>query len=244
MQPIAFALGTLLILKKENVPVKDALLLKKTEGRWFLLTLLLFSGLFFGVGSLNAKLGTLLEKAGVNVGGTIRVNGPLEYLSYLCSLCILPAVGEEFLFRGFLLDSLKNLSVKKDGEEDGTPALLASLLSAVLFALYHKNVAQLLYQFVYGFSLSMLTLKSKSLFPAIVAHALNNFVVLTSLYLFPTVDLFPWWGTVLGLILFAVVAVYFIKTREKGKGDYRGFAVGAGIGAFFSAFLAVLNATL
>ena len=90
------------------------------------------------------------------VGGQ-KISGPQIYsgsvgyffLSVLC-IAIIPAFGEEILFRGAVFSGFKTMGAKK-----------AILLSALLFSLFH-----------------MVLLISSSIFATIIMHFLNNLIVI------------------------------------------------------------------
>jgi membrane protease YdiL (CAAX protease family) len=77
-------------------------------------------------------------------------------------------LAEEYLFRGLLFRAL-------DREWGGWKAVLGS---AAFFAIYHPTLAWLPV-FSVGAANAILFRKSKSLFPAVVLHAVYNFTVLT-----------------------------------------------------------------
>lgn len=87
-------------------------------------------------------------------------------------VAISPGVCEELLFRGAILSSLaRDLSARK-----------AVLWQAFFFALMHLDVYKLLPTFLLGLALGALTLRARSLWPAILAHAAyNGLQVLTGL---------------------------------------------------------------
>jgi sodium transport system permease protein len=93
-----------------------------------------------------------------------------DYLPYLLSLALLPAVCEELAFRGFLLTGLQKRFRRRT----------AILLMSFLFALFHMNVFQFLPSFVLGVVLGLLTVRSNSVLPAMFFHFLYNAVLLTS----------------------------------------------------------------
>jgi len=79
-------------------------------------------------------------------------------------IMVLPAVCEELAFRGFILTGLRRrFSPWK-----------AILLSSFLFALSHMNVFQLLPFLILGVFLGWLTVRSGSVFPAMLFHLVHN----------------------------------------------------------------------
>lgn len=82
----------------------------------------------------------------------------------LFALAISPAICEELLFRGFLLRTSR-----------ATLGLRAAvLLNAVLFGLFHMSVYRFFPTAILGAVLSLIVLRSGSLWPAMLFHALNN----------------------------------------------------------------------
>ncbi len=76
---------------------------------------------------------------------------------------VLPAVCEETVHRGMLLTELKKRNLFK-----------AIIISSLLFGLLHINIYQFFYATILGFLLAILTLKTNSIFPAMVIHFMNN----------------------------------------------------------------------
>jgi membrane protease YdiL (CAAX protease family) len=82
----------------------------------------------------------------------------------LLALTIFPAVAEELVFRGVLARGL--------AKRIGTfPAIL---ISAAVFGLYHVFPPQIVSTFALGIVLGFLTLRSRSVVPAMIVHTLNN----------------------------------------------------------------------
>ena len=142
-------------------------------------SVLLAAGMFLGLGFLNS----LVAEGVKSVGGVvpdvkIPLDTPFQYVLFTVLLCVFPAIAEEIFFRGILTESLS-----------GVNKTAGVFTVALCFALYHGSVAQLFYQFIYGLGLGFLTLKAKSIIPAIIAHFTNNFTVLSFTYFNVSVDL-------------------------------------------------------
>ena len=91
----------------------------------------------------------------------------LGFVGVLFTVAVLPAVFEEILFRGVLLDGLKSFG--RWG---------AVLLCGALFSLYHQNPAQTLYQFCCGVAFALVAIRAGSVLPTVVSHFLNNACIL------------------------------------------------------------------
>ncbi len=94
----------------------------------------------------------------------LRAASISQFLWILFALALVPAVCEEFLFRGFLFGSFQAAR---------GPAQ-ALMLSAVLFGIFHRNLQTLLPTTLAGVALAFIVLRSGSLYNAVIAHAAVN----------------------------------------------------------------------
>ena len=188
------------------------------NGRFFSRTFLAISvaltfGMFFGLGFINSAFVDLLEGIGIDVKGTnVYMNNAFEYILCVFSLCVVPAVAEELFFRGVIISLLKNAGV-----------YVSCLISALFFALFHFSLAQLIYQFIFGFFLAFMTIRAGSVLPAVISHFLNNFAVLSFTYFNVFIDFYYAPFILSGLTFLAMlsIALVFFNTgkREKKKGE-------------------------
>jgi sodium transport system permease protein len=86
----------------------------------------------------------------------------------LVVLAISPAICEELLFRGFLLRSSRPTL--------GAPTLV--LLNAMLFGLFHLSIYRFVPTAALGAILTLIALRSGSIYPAMLFHVLNNAVAI------------------------------------------------------------------
>ncbi|MFT3699197.1 MAG: type II CAAX endopeptidase family protein [Kofleriaceae bacterium] len=84
-------------------------------------------------------------------------------------LALCPAIGEELLFRGVLVRGLAN----RPGWR-----WIAVGVSAIVFSTYHLDPPQIVGTLLIGIALATLATGARSIVPGMVAHALNNTVVL------------------------------------------------------------------
>ncbi|MCB9786333.1 MAG: CPBP family intramembrane metalloprotease [Deltaproteobacteria bacterium] len=131
---------------------------------------------------------------------------PRTAIPLFAGVALAPALCEEALFRGFLLQSLRrNLSDRS-----------AILLSAALFALYHLEPAQMPTTFVIGLIQAALVIRSRSLWPAVLLHFLHNGLALASQLYLPEELLH---GTpILALLLLPAAGLALLATRRRGAG--------------------------
>jgi ABC-2 type transport system permease protein/sodium transport system permease protein len=102
----------------------------------------------------------------------------LHPLAILVPLAIIPAVCEEWFFRGYLLGSLRGRA----------PAWLAIGATALAFGLFHASlggvimVERVLSSAALGLVLGWLCWSSQSVFPGMILHAINNGLMLSLAY--------------------------------------------------------------
>ena len=84
---------------------------------------------------------------------------------YIITVSITPALVEEFALRGIVLGSLRRYG-----------NMFAVVMSALLFGLMHGNIPQFVFAFILGIGLGLCVIISNSVWPAIIAHFINNFM--------------------------------------------------------------------
>ncbi len=80
------------------------------------------------------------------------------------SVAVVPALLEEFVVRGVTMQPLRKYGDK-----------FAIIVSAFFFSILHGNMLQIPYTFVGGLVLGYLAIKTKSLWPPMILHFVNNF---------------------------------------------------------------------
>ena len=201
---LCFLLLTCLYLKGEKTTVKE--LTRIPAPRYFLVAIVLQIGLL-SLGELNSWFLELLKVVGYESDGVVvpSLDG-FGFFGVLFVIAVLPPIFEEIFFRGILLKGLKNF-----GE------LTAILLCGALFALYHKNPAQTVYQFICGVSFALVAIRSGSILPTIVSHFLNNALIITMTKFGWTLDaIYLPFLIVSGICLVSSVVylIFFDKNRE------------------------------
>ena len=135
----------------------------------------------------------------------------------LFHVALVPAICEETMYRGFVLNALKR--------NWGITA--AVIVSGLFFAAYHLRFTQFIPLATLGMLLALLAWKSKSIYPAMVAHFVNNGASVIIAYKFPNsafskvnANTMP---PVLWVIASAIISSYllyilFTGTLTKSKG--------------------------
>lgn len=197
---------------KGKFSIKETCAFKKFSPAYLWIILLLAFGTLFGLSWLNGAFIDLLGHFGYKAA-VIKIpkNGFKDFVLCTLIICVLPAVFEELLFRGFILASLKRL---------GTA--FAVVAGGVLFSLYHKNPAQTPYQFVMGALMCLLAIKSGSIIPSMILHFINNFYIIALYFLAPENFAFSLaFEIVLGVLAIAALcfAVYYL-IKKCAEPDY------------------------
>ena len=99
-----------------------------------------------------------------SVGGSADYS-TWNFLLDIVLVCVFPAIFEEFLHRGILLQGIKHAGFKQ-----------AIVISSLMFALLHFNIQQVFYAFVIGLILGFVSVVAKNIWPSIIIHFLNNFI--------------------------------------------------------------------
>lgn len=121
------------------------------------------------------------------------------------STSFFPALLEEFMMRGAVLGVLRRFG-------DG----FAVIASSAVFALMHASLIQFAFAFLVGIVLGFITVKSRSIWPAVIIHAANNFisVVFSYLGLYLTVSEQNIVFFIFLLIIFATSVLAIVKISE------------------------------
>ena len=141
---------------------------RKTHPKYFLVAALLAFGLLFSLNWVNGLFIRLLELVGYTAPASSLPS--LEeggIVGVLIVVALLPAILEETIFRGIILDGIKDI---------GTVA--ACLLGGLLFSIFHQNPAQTVYQFICGAIFTLVTIRADSVLPAVFMHFANNAVII------------------------------------------------------------------
>lgn len=110
------------------------------------------------VPELFRESSAMLMSQGVGIGTGIYA---------VVSVAILPALTEEFLFRGIIITEYERNGVA-----------LAVVLSSLTFSLIHFNLVKIPVYFFYGVILALVLYATRSLFASMAIHVANNILVM------------------------------------------------------------------
>jgi len=162
------ALGLARLLR---IPLREAFALRPAAPlHWYMVLAAAVPLQVAGGGLQFAILQTLPEDSTIRrlmeeaIGQFISVETNFDLFMLFLAAVVTAAICEEVLFRGLILQLLRRRAGWRS----------AVGWSAVLFALYHLNPVVLLPVTLVGAYLAILVWRSGSLYPAILAHGLNN----------------------------------------------------------------------
>jgi membrane protease YdiL (CAAX protease family) len=94
-------------------------------------------------------------------------------------VCVVAPIAEEFFFRGFIFGALRRMRIEFAGYQLGT--WVAAIITGILFGLAHTGSASSRYLIplgFLGFVLCLLRWRTRSLYPCMALHSLNNSLAL------------------------------------------------------------------
>lgn len=127
----------------------------------------------------------------------------------LLNIALVPAICEEILFRGYVLRSF----------EKSWGIITAVLISGLVFGIFHIQLGNLLPLAILGIILALMTWLSGSIWPAVVAHFINNGAAVVAGSNFPelmfqdmTVEtLPPVWLLLASIFLSAIIIIAMFR---------------------------------
>ena len=225
--------------KIESVGIKHVFGMNQCSPAYFAIALLVAVGMFLGFGALNEKFAEMIK----TLGGTVPTHGVSDVItdaktfvlfSFLIGL--FPAIAEEMFFRGLMVGGLKK-----------TGTLFAVFAVAICFSLYHASIVQFIYQLIYGGVLTLLTIKAKSVFPAMTAHFTNNFGILVLGFFFNIENVFKNAALIIvGIVLVTLSVVFLVfgnrsETHTRIPGERKDFLLFSSIGVVVCLIIIVMG---
>lgn len=183
------------------------------------LVMLVVIGVTFSLLSnyVSDAIASLCEMFGLtsSYSGTVTIEGPEDiFMSYL-EIAIIPALVEEFAFRGIIMGMLRKYS-----------DALALIVSAAVFGLMHGNLVQIPFAFCGGLVFGFIALKTNSLLPGILIHFFNNALSVTLDLLSNNTALSEDTVNIIFIaivIVLCVLSFFFIRRIVRTKKDFFSF---------------------
>ena len=243
MQVVFLLIGPFLIyklaLKKSFFQVLSFSNVRKPD--WYIMLLCIPLGICCFIATIG--ISTIWQVILVLMGYTPGGGGayPETFSAWLLLLNIfltgvLPGICEEFTNRGGLVTTMR-------GSFNNAQTIL---LCGLMFGLFHQNITQIVYTFLFGMLMTALVLKTKSIFPAMAVHFINNslsvYLDYADAYSLPLGGFFDAVNNLLGsnfvlaVFLWALVSgagalIFFVilKLAKKGKSKGLDSAFSSGI---------------
>ena len=202
----------------------------------------------FGIQYFISIIDDLLISLGYNMAKTNITSWGTFFLSVFV-MAILPAIGEELIFRGIILNGLRTRFND----------IASIFISAILFALMHQNLQQLIYPFLLGSIMAWAVVRSGSLISSVVIHFTNNFLVVLLTFIqnmtgWSVALPREWWFYLIAIVLLLLTILsiflldrYYFKHKSKDKIEKENgkipivFYVSIGISVLFFLIFTIMN---
>lgn len=225
--PVAISLGCLGTMKYAKNTVREVAVFK-CNPVYYVIALLMAFGLIFCVSKINSVTLEFFKLLGYTPRTDSSYVPSLDgwlILPALIFIAVIPAIIEEFLFRGVILSNAR--------AEMGDICTVFTV--GFCFSLFHASPEQTVYQFICGCAFALLVIRSGSLLPAVFIHFINNAFILILYACGYAETPFPFAAdvalTVLGGAAFAVSVLWlaflkkpFLKGKNNGVGEFYLFA--------------------
>lgn len=138
-----------------------------------------------------------------------------EYILYFIAVAIVPAITEEFAFRGVILTALR-----KYGD------VFAIVSSSILFGFMHGNLVQIPFAFLGGIVLGYIRVYTNSMLPSMLLHFINNSIsvildILNKNIDTNTMNLIYVIFTIVTLLL-AIISIIYLASNRQNLFDLKG----------------------
>lgn len=115
---------------------------------------------------ISMLLTPLFHESAINVETAFTEFVKLPVLLLVFVIALMPAVGEELMFRGFIFGTLR----------EKTKGIRAMLIVSALFGIYHMSLIKFFTTALLGFILVYVVSETKSIFCSMLMHFCNNLV--------------------------------------------------------------------
>lgn len=169
ISPVAISLSVFGVLKFRKISFKSIVPVK-CNPKYFLIAALLIYGLVFALSWVNGVSVKFFELFGYKqreAGSYLPDLSGGKVVLALLVIAVLPALFEELLFRGIILNSCEN----------GAGTVRTVFIVGFCFSLFHASPEQTVYQFITGCAFAFIALRSGSILPSVLMHFINNALI-------------------------------------------------------------------
>ncbi|MBO5310274.1 MAG: CPBP family intramembrane metalloprotease [Clostridia bacterium] len=173
IQPISFAVTmlaqvailTILLFMRKKYNLKQAIKFQpKIGARNIILCVLIGIIGIFALSPIVDWFGVFLQSVGFNLSTIgFDISSPLMLIVGIIFMALVPAILEEAIFRGAILQGLKRYG-----------KWVAIFATSALFVLVHGSLQQVLYPFIISIILCQVVLKTNSVFSSMIVHFVSN----------------------------------------------------------------------
>lgn len=171
ISPLALITCALIVIKLKKLPFKSVCPVK-CKPKYYFMGLLVIIGLFCALNKVNDEV---LKLIGVPTSEHMKKLEEFisecrgaEVIAAIIVIAIIPAVAEELVFRGIILNATEN----------GAGSIKTVFITGFCFSLFHASAEQTVYQFIAGCLFAFVAIRSRSILPSTIMHFLNNAAVI------------------------------------------------------------------
>lgn len=166
--PVAIAAASAVSLRVRKTRIKSVCPVACSP-KYYLIGLMLIFGLLFSLGWVNEVIVKGLTALGYTPKESYLPDlGGAKVIPALLVIAVLPAVFEEFLFRGIILNSIEN----------SVGGIATVFIVGMCFSLFHTSPEQTVYQFICGCLFALIAVRSRSILPSVMMHFINNALII------------------------------------------------------------------
>ncbi len=167
---VSFIMTVYVVAKNKKINTIKQLKVKKAPN---ILTIFVCLGIsvvcIFGFSGVTNCFLEVLYRIGYSpVSEDIVISNVWIYILYTITICVIPAICEEILFRGLMFTGLKKISTA-----------VGVFGSAFIFMIIHGSPDQTVHQFLLGIVLALAFMITNNLWVSIIIHFFNNFIAVT-----------------------------------------------------------------
>lgn len=164
--PVAIGISVFAVLKYKKIHIRNIVPVKCSY-KYYIIAILLIYGLLFSLGWVNdvsVKFFSLFGYEQREAASYFPNLSGANIIPALLVMAVLPAIMEELLFRGAILNCCEN----------GVGSIRTVFLVGFCFSLFHGSPEQTVYQFIAGCAFAFVAVRSGSILPSVVMHFINN----------------------------------------------------------------------
>ncbi|MCB0688959.1 MAG: CPBP family intramembrane metalloprotease [Saprospiraceae bacterium] len=157
------------------------------------------------------------ESATDTLEAIITMHGPFDLIINILLIGLIPAMGEELLFRG---------AVQQLGYKIFSNKVVSVWITALIFSTIHFQFEGFIPRFILGLYLGYIFLWTNNLLVPIIAHFINNSAMVVMSYINPDLvsnmdetpvpDL-PWYGVMISTLLIVPMIIYFANSYRNSS---------------------------